>query len=76
MAPALSETLLICLTLASLLAFSFVMAQGNLAGVPCGSTSCLNGGTCVNNMCVCTGTGYTGVQCEILAGISDFTRYR
>lgn len=32
----------------------------------CGSTTCQNGGTCNENMCVCP-TGYTGNSCETAA---------
>ena len=42
-------------------------AQGGPVMCGTGSNMCLNGGTCVNSICDCSGTGYTGVQCQILA---------
>ncbi len=68
MAPTLAVSLLLCFTLASLPDLSLVNAQGGPAGVPCGSTTCLNNGTCINNACDCTGTMYMGSQCETLTG--------
>ena len=36
--------------------------------VPCTDTTCLNGGVCAGTVCDCTGTGFTGEQCEISPG--------
>ncbi len=63
MRQTLATHLLACLTIAVLSTLSLVEAQGG--PVMCGNTMCLNGGTCVNSMCDCSGIGYTGVQCQI-----------
>ncbi|XP_064390034.1 adhesion G protein-coupled receptor L3-like [Halichondria panicea] len=63
MCHTLATHLLACLTIAVLSTLSLVEAQGG--PVMCGNTMCLNGGTCVNSMCDCSGIGYTGVQCQI-----------